>query len=250
MNSLPRLASLAIAAAALLSGCAPARVAVKPEFWQSRNTRIGVAVATYPAGGAHKVGAQGLLDIAINSAMAGGLDGYLSKTKLPTFEPVCDGFVQELTKRGLPAKRLSGLVNPEELPDWKGESEEKLFGKDVAALAQAQGVDVLVLLSVRRFGTIRPYYGFIPLGAPKGFFEVKGQMVDAKTNRLLWQTLIAEADASVEAAEPWDQDPNYPNIDAALRTAIENGKAFLLREFFSVPPVQAAQPVRPPDSST
>ncbi len=109
------------------------------------------------------------------------------------------------------------------------------YERDVRALAQREDLDVLLLVSVRRFGTIRPYYGFIPLGAPKGFFEVVGQMVDLKTNQLLWQTVIKEADAQVAVAEPWDQPPEFPNVDAAILQAIENGKAFLLKEFFAAP---------------
>jgi hypothetical protein len=234
---LSRLAPLAVAAA-VLSACAPARVAVKPEFWQSRGTRIGVAVAPYPKGGAHRVGAQGLLDMAINNAVAGSLEGHVRSVSLTAFEPVGDGFTQELLKRGMEAKRLPGYLDPAAFPEFEGKTGENPFDRNVSALAPKEGIDVLVLLSVRRVGTIRPYYGFIPLGPPRGFFEVMGQMVDLKTNQLLWQALIPEAQASVEAAEPWDQKPDYPNVDAAIGRAIENGKAFLLREF--LPPGEGA----------
>lgn len=241
--NLSRLAPLAIAAGALLSACAPARLAVKPEFWQGRNTRVGVAVAPVPVGAAHKVGAQGLLDMAINAAAASGLEGHLRKFSVAAFDPVCAEFTGELTKRGMVAKRLPGFLDPATFPEFKSESVEHPFKRDLTALAQREGIDVLVLLSVRRFGTIRPYYGFIPLGAPSGFFEVQGQMVDLKTNRLLWQTQIPEAEASVVTAGPWDQPPAYPNVDAALRQAIENGKAFLMREYFGAPaPAPASAP--------
>jgi hypothetical protein len=220
-------------AAALLSGCGPARLAVKPDFWQGLSTRVGVAIAPPPVPGTHKVGAQGLLDMAINSANASGLDGYLQRFQLKSFEPVCAAFVGGLKERGMEAKRLPGFLDPAQFPEWKGEGVEHPFDRNLSALAQKEGIDVLVLLSVRRFGTIRPYYGFIPLGAPKGFFEVKGQMVDVRTNRLLWQTVVNEAAASVETAYPWDQDPNYPNVEAAILKAIENGKAFLTKEFFA-----------------
>jgi len=145
-------------------------------------------------------------------------------------------------------KRLPGFLDPEKFPEWKDEVAEHPFDRDIRALAQSQGIDVLLLISVRRFGTIRPYYGFIPLGAPKGFFEVKGQMVDLKTNALIWQTVMPETEASVEAADPWDQEPTYPNLDAAIVKAMENGKAFLLRELFN--PGAAAPATATADAGT
>jgi hypothetical protein len=226
-----RLATAAIAAA-LLSACAPARYAVKPEFWQAKQASIGVALAPHPTGGAHKVGAQGLLDLAINHAMAAELQTHLSKFDLSGFEDVRDGFVQELAKRGMTVKALPGSVNPEEFPKWGGEPAMDGFIQDLGALRQKHGIDVLVLLSVRRFGTIRSYFGFIPTSEPKALFEVQGQMIDLKTNRLIWQTVIQEDEAAVPSPVPWDQPPDYPNLTGALRKAIENGKSFLLREFF------------------
>jgi hypothetical protein len=204
---------------------------VKPEFWQSRSANVAVALTPHPTGGAHKVGAQGLLDLAINHAMAADLQSHLAKFDLASFEDVRDGFVQELTKRGMQARPLAGFVNTEEYPKFSGDPTLDTFPQDLSALKK-QGIDVLVLLSVRRFGTIRSYFGFIPTGEPKALFEVEGQMVDLRTNRLTWRTRITEEDASVASTSPWDEPPDYPNLTAALRNAIENGKRFLLKDFF------------------
>jgi hypothetical protein len=247
MRKLHRSALVALGAALLTSACAPARLTVKPEFWNDHQAKIGVALTPHPTGAAHKVGAQGLLDMAINSAVAGSLQEHLSKVDLAEFDRVRDRFVEELGKRGMSVVAIPGYVDPASFPKRGDDAPaiENAYGRDLAALRAKHHVDVVVLLQVSRFGTIRSYYGFIPLGAPSGFFEVKGQMVDLKTGQLLWQTQLDEKAASVPAEGDWDQPPDYPNLTAALRAAVANGNAFLVKEFFTTPPpaTPAATPV-------
>jgi hypothetical protein len=233
---------VALGAAMLASACAPSRLSVKPEFWQDVQPRIGVALTPHPKASAHKVGAQGLLDLAINSAMASGLSEHLARVDIGEFDRIRDRFVEELGNRGMTAVALPGVVDPAAHP-MRGEDEpslENAFDRNLGALRAQHEIDLLVLLQVRRFGTIRSYYGFIPLGAPAGFFEVKGQMVDLKTGQLLWQSQIAEKSATVATAGDWDQPPDYPNLTAALRAAMANGNEFLINEFFTAAPAPAA----------
>jgi len=232
MTTLQRITSVGLVAAALLSGCAPARVAVKPEFWQKRDVKIGVALAPTPQAAAHKAGAQGLLDMAINAGMAGDLTTSLGKFDASAFASVREEFLAELGQRGMSAKPIAEPIALDTLPDAKVEA-EGWHKKDFGPLGQKEGVDLVVLLSVRRLGTLRSYYGFIPLGAPKGFFEVEGVMVEAKTNKILWNVRSEEPVSMVEVADPWDQAPDFPNVSAALATALVNGKAYLKKAYFS-----------------
>ncbi len=239
-----RIALAALGAALFASACAPARLTVKPEFWQDRQARIGVALMPHPEAGAHKVGAQGLLDMAINAGMAAELKSHLQKVDVNEFDRIRDRFVQELGKRGMNAVAMPGYLDPATYPARAEDAPqiENAFDRDLAALRTGQKLDAVVLLQVRRYGTIRSYYGFIPLSAPQGFFEVKGQMVDLRTGALLWQTVIPENQAAVPAAGDWDQPPEYPNITAALRAAMANGGEFLWKEFFNAEPAPASTP--------
>lgn len=242
-----RIALAVVGAALLGSACAPSRITVKPEFWQDRQSRIGVALAPRAEAGAHKVGAQGLLDMAINAGMASELKAHLNTVDVSEFDRIRDRFAQELGKRGMNVVVLPLNVDPTKYPEW-GEDPpkiENLYERNLAALRTEQKLDAIVLLQVRRYGTIRSYYGFIPLGAPAGFFEAKGQMIDLKTNALLWQTQTTEQQATVPAVGEWDQPPSYPNLTAALRTAIGNGNEFLWKEFF-VPDAPAQTPATGP----
>lgn len=253
-----RLGLSVVGAALLTAACAPTRVTVKPEFWQDRQARIGVALTPRPEAGAHKVGAQGLLDMAINAGMAADLKAHLQTVDVSAFERIRDRFASELGKRGMNVVVLPGYLDTGKYPERAEDAPkvENAYGRDLSALRTEQKLDAVVLLQVRRYGTIRSYYGFIPLGAPAGFFEAKGQMVDLRTGALVWQTQMTEQQATVAGMGDWDQPPAYPNLTAALHVAIANGSEFLWKEFFfpdaapvlatAVPPTQAPAPTAAP----
>lgn len=239
-----RIAFAVLGAALFTSACAPSRLTVKPEFWHERQARIGVALTRHPDAGAHKAGAQGLLDMAINAGMAADLKSHLKKLDVSEFDRIRERFVQELGKRGMNAVALPGYLDPSTYPA-RGEDApqiENAYDRDLAALRAEHKLDAVVLLQVRRYGTLRSYYGFIPLGAPQGFCEVKGQMVDLKTGAMLWQTQVPENQATVPASGEWDQPPDYPNLTVALRAAMANGNEFLQKEFFNAEPMPASPP--------
>lgn len=228
----------ALGAALLATACAPSRLTVKPEFWQDRQARIGIALTPRPEAAAHRVGAQGLLDIAINEGMTAGLRSHLRQVDVGPFDLIRDRFVEELKKRGLNAVSLSGYLDPSAYPT-RAENAAKVenpYNRDLAALRADQKLDVLVLLQVRRYGTIRPYYGFVPLGSPQALFEVMGQMVDLRTGGLLWQIRMPEQQATVPVSGEWDDPPDYPNLTAALRAAIAKGGEFLWSDFMNGEP--------------
>jgi hypothetical protein len=230
----PRRLLLAAAVALLASACATQRIPVKPDFWQDRQARVGVALTTRPEVAAHKVGAQGLLDMAINAGMAADLKAHLLTVDVSAFDRVRDRFVEELRKRGMIAVALPGYLDPAKYPERPADAPkvENAYERDLSTLRAEQKLDAVVLLQVRRFGTIRSYYGFVPLNAPSGFFEAMGQMVDLRTGGLTWQTVMPEQASSVPSDGDWDQPPSYPNLSAALRAAVAKGDDFLWREFF------------------
>jgi len=82
-KSLGRLAG-AIGLLLLLSACATVNqtVPLKNEFWSQTDRTVTVALAKLPDTQAHKAGAQGLLDIAINEAMADELTKALKTITL------------------------------------------------------------------------------------------------------------------------------------------------------------------------
>jgi hypothetical protein len=130
--------------------------------------------------------------------------------------------------------RSTACIAPTTSSSAAGASGE-FFDKDLRTLAEKESIDLLLLLSVNRFGTIRSYYGFVPLGSPQGLCQDSGRLIDLRTNQLMWRTTAAEKDSMVPAAGAWDQPPDYPNLTAAIQNAIANAQSFLFNDFFTEP---------------
>lgn len=242
-----RVALAAVLGAALLTAaCAPARLSVGPEFWQDRHARVGVALTPRPEAAAHRAGAQALLDEALDAGLASDLRAHLQRVDVSSFESIRDRFVEELGRRGMNVVAVPGHVDPARFPARAADAirRGRVYERDLGALRREERLDAIVLLQVRRYGTIRSYDGFIPVDGPSGFFEVKGQLVDLRTGALVWEAQTPEAQASVAPRGDWDQPPRFVNLTAALRMAIWNGNEFLLREFFG-PDATPSSPGRP-----
>jgi hypothetical protein len=224
---------LTVVLASLLVACEKP-IVVKPSFWETKNASVGVAIVKYPKAVASKQGPQGLLDIAINEAMARDLKGYLERADIGEFSSVSDRFVQQFQERGFTARKIDAFVDLDEFEKFAPPSSGGTHhGKDLRRLAAKENVDLLLLLSVERFGTLRPYYGFIPLGPPKALFAVKGELVNLRTNDLLWRVAMKDEDALVAVEGGWDQPPDFPNLSRALQRAVEQAGPWLEQQLFS-----------------
>lgn len=215
-----------------LIGCAPARMSVKPSFWKETQLKVGVATIPSQKMAAYRTGSQGLLDLAINSAMAGSLEAHLQTLDTNKFETVADQYVQQLTERGLNARKLARPVNPHALQPFTAQESGEFAEKDMRPLAEKEGIDMLILLSLQQCGTTRNYYGFIPLGAPEAICVSKGEMIDLKTNQIAWRAYPEVKEATLPIEGEWDQAPDYQNVTRAVDRAMTHAQQFLVRDFF------------------
>lgn len=229
-----------------MAGCAPVSMSLQPSFWQEGKRRIGVAMVKCPKAGAYKEGAQGVLDMAINSAMAGGLEAHLQTVDLSAdLADLMGRFAQRLEAQGFSTKIVSEPLDSLQkfTPSSATEATGRKYSKqDVRFLASREQVDLLILLSVEQYGTIRKYYGFIPLGAPKGICILKGQMVDLQTNELRWVSVIPSKQATVSIIGAWDLPPDYPGITSAIKGAFQRAANYLTGDFFKSSPASTGTP--------
>jgi len=222
------LLSVLLLSMAVLTGCAiQGPVPLDKAYWTNKPESVGVVVTKLPPVTTHKVGSQGLLDMAINNAMAGPLEKHLSALKLDEFRE--SGYVIEkhFAKQGVPVKFIEEELDLTKLPKVK-KAPKGTTALDFASLRNKYGVDQLVVLEAIAAGTVRSYYGFVPLNAPQGYFAGRGTLVDLKDNKIHW---LANTTQQVVVEDPWDEEESgYPHVTNAFYRALEAGKTGLIRD--------------------
>jgi len=222
-----------LALAALLGGCATGYkpIQLDASFWQDRQSVIGVVTETIPEPAAQMTGGQGLLDVAINQSNAGPMVDQLKRLDVKRAAAISENLAKGLSSRGIKVNQLA-TIDVKKYAEFKPEANPELYASRNFQELKGQGIDRLLLVSVVNIGTVRPYYGFIPMGPPRAAFTVKGQLVDLKDNKLLWYNTHR---ATSIIAEPWDQAPDFPNLSAAVLKNLSDGAALFERSFFTTP---------------
>jgi hypothetical protein len=217
----------------LLAGCATLTpdIAVEKSFWQNKNQVVAVATTVIPKPSTHMAGSQGLLDVAINNAMAGELSNHLQTLDTSDINKLEDDIATYLSKKGFKVKRIPNQVNLDDFADFKKEKSgsEHYAVKDFRQFKSQYGADKLVLISAVRLGTVRNYYGFIPTSSPTGLSHLRGQIINLDTNQLEWNQTV-EQTVPFEGEE-WDTPPNYPSLSKAVNIAIAQSKQILFNHF-------------------
>lgn len=236
--------ALLLCSATLLHGCVVAKPATLPQnFWTETNKSISVSVQDLPKPSSNKLGAQGLIDIAINQMVATGWDNHVENLKLPPYGNLAGEFVTRLNQRGFKAQAVS--MKLASLPRYEARPEQKtkkaaVLDKDLSGVTALTGSDYLLLVNPVTTGTARNYYGFIPLSDPTGFFLGHATLIDVKSNEIKWWKDIM---ISKIANIPWDEPPGYPNLSQAIVQAVEESREQFMTELFSSAP--AALPATP-----
>jgi hypothetical protein len=205
---------------------------LSPSFWDTKTPKIGVALEKNPTPAVYRDGPQGLLDLAINAWMASGLKVYLQKVNPEEFNDLPDRFVQKLQERGFSAKRIQGIIDLSQFPKNKLDSSKDFIEVDLQPFTSENDVDLLLLISVERYGTMRNYYGFFPVSPPRGFFQAKGRLINPKNSEIQWQAPMGDEQSAMAVEGDWDQPPDYPNITTAVHRAEKNAIHFLDTSFF------------------
>ena len=143
---------------------------------------------------------------------------------------MASGFASRLSARGFKADVVGDIGVYETMADFKKDDgdNQRYAHKDYRHFGHS-GIERLLVLRVAGIGTKRGYYGFIPMGSPVAFFSVQGQLIDLKSNRILWDKIIV---TTKPIATPWDQEPDYPNLIDAVAANAVSGVASLEHQFF------------------
>jgi hypothetical protein len=233
-----KIASLCCFSAIVLfiTACATT-VPLQSNFWSRKGNTVVVAFATLPEAHAHREGSEMLFDMAINKSLAQRLDTRMHQVAPTLLGSANASFVRRLQERGFVAKKIDEPIPVDSFQTFSSPGGQgRYFDRDLRSLATKYEADMLLLVTVHRYGTLRKYYGFVPLGGPKALFEVRGQMIDLKTNELLWQARTTEKQATFPVEGEWSQPPDYPNLVAALEKAVPQSMGILEQQFFGGAP--------------
>lgn len=236
-----------LCAAVLMHGCATVKPTTVPQnFWTQTGRNISVSVQRLPQPTSNKLGAQGLLDMAINSAVASGWDAQVKSVSIKAYDKFPGELVTRLNQRGFNASAID--MKLADLPKYVAKPEQKqsktaVLDKDLKGVAALAGADYLLLVNPLVTGTARNYYGFMPLNDPSGYFVGYATLVDVRTNEIKWwKDLMVTKIANV----PWDQPPAYPNLTQAVVQAVDDSREQFMKELFANAPALPAAPAASP----
>lgn len=207
----------ALATTVFLTGCATEQnIPLADNFWQHSKQKVAIAKTTAPTPQLYQTGNEGLLDVAINNAVNHKLNNYLSHADTSWYPALPANFAQGLKQRHMSASLLDSELNPDQ------DNYKNLVGRIDS--------DTLLVIKLQALGVKRNYYSFIPTGAPQAFCQLKGELINVNTNKVLWRY---KASISEAIQGPWDQPPNYPNMTKAINVAVNSARQELLDSFFS-----------------
>lgn len=205
--------------AMVITGCTTTK-ALNKGIYSDPSKKIGIAVATFPKARASKEGSQGMLDYAINASLAKELQTWLSQLDMSSFLQIKEKMSNVVEDGGLETILIDDMIDIKALPKTKNSSGTSV--PDYTSLKAKYGVDYLVVLSIVDIGTMRKYYGFIPLNDPKAFCMGRGFIVNLADNSIQWDYTTKGKETVAKAEGKWDNPPAYPELQAAMQKVIDN----------------------------
>ncbi|WP_183032660.1 hypothetical protein [Cupriavidus sp. UME77] len=227
-----RLAGLFLALCSL-AGCAVVQkpIPASAKLFDDRTSTVAVAVQKLPEPNQNMIGAQGILDYAINKANAQAIVERLQRQDFSLVKGLPQELAKGLESRQVKVVLVAAPVDTEQLKKFTEGSGDGIAEMDYRPLAKQYGADRLLLVAPRWLGTSRSYYGFMPLGAPEGYVSLVGQLIDLHTNRLQWYEPVT---VNTPVTGEWDDAPEYSNlmksVDASTRAATSKLRAALFIE--------------------
>lgn len=228
MRSLSKLALIGMVA---LSGCAVIQkpIPASPALFTDRESTVAVVMTKMPEPAARMTGAQGILDIAINRGLAKPIVERLQKQDFSTVAALPKKMAEGLESRQMKTVLIQESLDVATMSQFTEGSGDGIARLDYRPLAKKYDAQRLLVLSPMWLGTTRAYHGFLPLGAPSGYVAIVGQLVDLKTNKLLWYQSI---ESSQFAAGDWDEAPEYPNLMKAVSSSTDDAANRLRASLF------------------
>jgi hypothetical protein len=212
-----------------LAGCVTSNSIPLPQnFWQQKQTKIVVARAPSMTPQLYKEGEQGLVDIAISDVATSKFSHRLAQYNMTWYPKLQNSFYKQLAGRGMQVGSIDETINYKNL-NYINKDITRYAERDFASIAPKLKANELLFIRINHVGATRQYYGFIPLSEPVAYCNIQGDLIDLKTNQIIWR---GHGIAQIPVNGSWDQPPGYPNFINALDFAVKAASSRLLSDFF------------------
>lgn len=177
-------------------------------------------------------GAQGLLDVAINSAVTSEVADKMAAmdTKILLEEKYYGPFEKFLSQHCLEVSKMYDPIDRDKLAP-PPINEVKYAPYDFKDLKKT-GANYALILDPITFGVVRYYYSFIPLGPPKPVSDIKLYIVRLSDNTLVGHYNVRK---DIEVQGEWDNPPEYKElietIEESLSKALEEADMYFFGDF-------------------
>lgn len=218
---------LALLLTGFLFGCATVPqppVALDKSYWNSNKPNLGVYVQNADVPQFYMEGDVRLLDFVVIKAVMAPASNHFEKLDLADFDVLRTDIKTRFEKESIEVKLLSEDLKMDDLPDYSDpdDKDQVYFArKDYSKIRDKHAIDHLLIIEPKRVGLARPYHAFMPLGDPRAIFEVRGQLVDLHSNKLIW---YADISRSGYSSGEWDEPPVFPGLTNAFYVALEGVK--------------------------
>ncbi len=203
------------------------------------NIKVAVVLGELPNPDYYLFGSQGLLDIAINKSLGKNIDKKIEQLDAESFIGIREKVVQKLQDSGVDVFSYPELL---EIEYTKGSSENDKLNStqpydyneenqntvDVSQVIADVNADKVFVVQLTQFGASRHYYGFTPLGDPKGYAKIQMFSVNAD-NTVEWQlNKLAGVVIDETVIGEWKQPPEYTNLTKASLKALKTAEEYVL----------------------
>jgi hypothetical protein len=234
-------------------GCSSIRpIHLDPQFWQQQGKKIGVVLLTLPPAETTKLAIQTetfdpSAPFALNNqpwmedmvceplriADVKTLQKAVLKLDAREFSLVQDLFVNGLKARGFSAFKVDQPVMRGCFPKFRERDIRRSFERtDFRGLGTTYGADYLIVIDLVRYGPYCHYvYAYNDHMAVEA--QARAELIDAKTNRILWRTGGKQYDFSRPINASCGNEDDIPIISYALRKLLENTAKAISRDFFA-----------------
>ncbi len=155
------------------------------------------------------------------------LEGYLRMEDSEILQEIQSSITRELSSEGFNAVLIEDWIDRDDLPPFKAPG-EGYAEQDYRGVARGERLDALLVVDCRRYGAYCHYTGYYYQDFTDAAAELKGEMIDSNTNKILWRSgeIRVRNPVPFRCNEPGD----FPLIDDAVRDAAREAASSLVRD--------------------